>query len=73
MKNTLEDTNIRLSETKEQIFELEDRVVMLPKIEKKKKRMKINEDSLRDLWNNMKNTNICIIKIPEGEERGERT
>jgi len=35
--------------------------------------MKINEDSLRDLWNNMKNTNICIIKIPEGEERGERT
>jgi len=37
MKNTLEDTNIRLSETKEQIFELEDRVVMLPKIEKKKK------------------------------------
>ena len=73
MKNTLEDTNIRLSETKEQIFELEDRVVMLPKIEKKKKRMKINEDSLRDLWNNMKNTNICIIKIPEGEERGETT
>ena len=72
MKNILGGTNIRLNETKEQINELEDRVVMLPKTERKK-RMKINEDSLRDLWNNRKNTNICIIKIPEGEERGERT
>lgn len=65
IKNTLEGTSIRLNETK-QINELEDRVVMLPKI--RRKRMKINEDSLRDLWNNRKNfTNICIIKIPEGE------
>ena len=73
MKNTLEVTNIRLNETKGQVNELDDRLVMLAKIERKKKRMKINEDSLRDLWNNRKNTNICIIKIPEGEERGERT
>ena len=26
-----------------------------------KKRMKENEDSLRDLWNNIKYTNVCII------------
>ena len=71
MNNTLEVTNIRLNETKGQVNELDDRVMMLAKIERKKKRMKINEDSSRDLWNNRKNTNI--IKIPEGEERGERT
>ena len=33
------------------------------------KRMKRNEDSLRDLWDRMKCTNIHIIGFPEGEER----
>ena len=32
------------------------------------KRMKRNEDSLRDLWDN-KSTNIHITGVPEGEER----
>ena len=31
--------------------------------------MKRNEDSVRDLWDNIKGTNICIIRVPEGEER----
>ena len=31
--------------------------------------MKRNEDSLRDLWGNIKCTNIHIIGVPEGEER----
>ena len=31
--------------------------------------MKRNEDSLRDLWDNIKHNNICIIGAPEGEER----
>ena len=29
---------------------------------KKKKRTKINEDSLRDLWDNIKHTNTHIIR-----------
>ena len=33
------------------------------------KRMKRNEDSLRDLWDNIKCTSIHITGIPEGEER----
>ena len=33
------------------------------------KKKKKNEDSLRDLWDNIKSTNICIIGVPEGEER----
>ena len=33
------------------------------------KRMKRNENSLRDLWDNIKRNNICIIRGPEGEER----
>ena len=31
--------------------------------------MKRNEDSLRGLWDNTKCNNICIIGVPEGEER----
>ena len=30
--------------------------------------MKRNEDSLRDLWDNIKHNNICIMRVPEGEE-----
>ena len=32
------------------------------------KRMKITEDSLRDLWDNIKYTNIQIRGVPEEEE-----
>ena len=35
----------------------------------KEKGMKRNEDSLRDLWDNMKRTNIHIIGVPEEVER----
>ena len=31
--------------------------------------MKRNEDSLRDLWDSIKCTNIHVIGVPEGEER----
>ena len=37
-------------------------------MQEKKKRMKRN-DSLRDLWDNIRHTNICIIGVLEGEER----
>ena len=35
----------------------------------KEKSMKRNEDSLRDIWDNIKCTNICIIGVSEGEKR----
>ena len=36
------------------------------------KQMKRNEDSLRDLWDNIKCTNIHIIWVSEGEEKDPR-
>ena len=38
---------------------------------KKKERLKKNEEGLRELQDNMKYQNICIIGIPEGEEEGQ--
>ena len=35
--------------------------------------MKIIEDGLRDLWDNIKRTNIRIIGVPEEEEKKKGT
>ena len=70
MKNTLEGINSRITEAEERINDLEDRMVEFTAAEQnKEKRMKRNEDSLRDLWDNIKHNNIRIIGVPEGEER----
>ena len=36
---------------------------------KKEKRIKRNEDNLRDFWDNVKRPNIRIIGIPEEEDK----
>ena len=70
MKNTLETINSRITEAEERISDLEDRMVEITaKEQNKEKRMKRNEDSLRDLWDNIKHHNIHIIGVPEEEER----
>ena len=70
MKTTLEGINRRITEAEERISDLEDRMVEFTAVEQnKEKRMKRNEDSLRDLWDNIKCNNIHIIGVPEGEER----
>ena len=62
IKNILEGINSRISETEERISELEDKMVEITSEEQNKvKRMKRTEDSLRDLWDNIKCTNILII------------
>ena len=64
MENTLEGINSRITKAEEQISELEDRMVeFIATKQNKEKIMKRNEDSLRDLWENIKCTNICIIGV----------
>ena len=70
IKNTVEGINSRISEAEEQITELEDKIVEITSEKQNKvKRMKKIEDSLRDLKDNIKHTNIQIIVVPEEEEK----
>ena len=70
IKYYLEGINSRITEAEEQISDLEDKIVEINTAEQnKEKRMKRTEDSLRDLWNNIKHTNIRIIGVPEEEEK----
>ena len=59
MKNSLEGMNSRITEAEERISDLEDKIVEITTAEEnKEKRMKRIEDSLRDLWDNIKCTKI---------------
>ena len=66
IKNTLERTNSRINEAENWISEVEDRMVEINEAERKKeKRIKRNEDNLRDLCDDVKCPNIRIIGVPE--------
>ena len=41
--------------------------------QKREKRLKRNEESHREHWDNIKGTSICIIRVPEGGEREKGT
>ena len=69
IKYTLEGTSSRVTEVEEQISDLEDKIVEITAAEQnKKKKIKGIEDSLRDIGDNVKCTNIRIIGVPEEEE-----
>ena len=62
MNNTLGGINSRITEVQKRISDLEDKIVEFTAMEhNKEKRMKRNEDGLRDLWGNIKHINIRII------------
>ena len=74
IKNSLEGINSRITEAEERISGLEDKIVEITTVEQSKQKwIKRIEDSLRDLWDNSKCTNIQIIWVPEEEEKKKGT
>ena len=71
VKSTLEGTDSRITEAEDRISEVEeDRMVEINEAKRKKeKRIKRNEDNLRNLWDNVKCPNIWIIGVPEEEDK----
>ena len=74
IKNSVEGVNSRITETEEQISEMQDKIVEITTTEQnKEKRTKRIEDSLRDLWDNIKRINIQIVGVPEEQEKKKGT
>ena len=71
-ENAIEGINSRITEAEEQI-KWAERVVEITAEEKnEEKRMKTNEDSLRDLWDKIKHNYLCIIGVQMRRERERR-
>ena len=69
IKNTLEGINSRIFEAEERISDLEDKMEITSQEKNKVTRMKKAEDSLRDLQDHIKCTNLRIIGVPDEKER----
>ena len=67
---SIEGTNSRRTKAEDRKSEVKDRMVEINEAERKKeKRIKRNEDNLRDLWDNVKRPNIRVIGVSEKEDK----
>ena len=63
----------RMNNTEEWISDVEDRIMEITQSgQQTENQMKKYESNIRDLWDNIKWVNLCIIGIPEGEEKEKR-
>ena len=70
IKNNLQENNSRVDEDKSQINDLEHKETINNQSEQQEeKRIQKNGENVSSLWDNFKRSNICIIGVPEGEEK----
>ena len=69
IKNNLQGNDSRVGEarTKSMIWNIRKQKTTMQNNKKKKDQK--NEDSISSLWDTVKRSNICIIGVPEGEEK----
>ena len=73
MKTELKVMNTRMNNSEEQISDLEDRIMEITQSRQQtESQMKKYESNIRDLWDNIKSVNLCIIGIQKEkkEKRG---
>ena len=70
MKQNIQGTNSEGKETRTQSNDLEqkDEINIQPE-HNEETRIQKSEERLRTLWDNLKSSNIQIIRVPEGEEQ----
>ena len=73
IKNNLQGNNSRVGEAENQINDLEYKETKNNQSEQQEKKSPQNEDSVSSLWGNFKCSNICIIGMPEGQEKEQET
>ena len=69
IKQNIQGTNSEGKETRTQSNDLEqkEKIIIHPE-QNEEKRIQKSEESLTNLWDNLKCSNIRIIGVPEGEE-----
>ena len=60
-----------MNNAEKQISNLEDRIMEITQLGQQTENEKKNESNVRDLWDNIEHTNLCIMGVPEGEEKEE--
>ena len=64
----------RKNNAQERINDVEDRIMEITQSEQQtENQMKKHDSNIRDLWDNIKWANLCIIGIPEGKEEEKGT
>ena len=70
MQTELKALESRMNNAKELISDLKDRIMEITQSgQQPENQMRKHESNIRDLWDNIKQPNICIIGIPEGKEK----
>ena len=69
MKQNIQGTNSNRKETRTQSNDLEQKEKINIQPEEKEETIQKSEESLTNLWDNLKHSNIQIIEVPEGEEQ----
>ena len=60
----------RMNNAEERISDVEDRIMeIIQSGQQIENQMKKHKSNIRDLWDNIKQTNLCIKGIPEGEKK----
>ena len=60
----------KMNNAEEHISDSEDRIMEITQSgQQKGNQMKKDEINIRDVWDNIKHANLCIIGFPEGEEK----
>uniref|UniRef100_A0A8D0UHA1 L1 transposable element RRM domain-containing protein n=1 Tax=Sus scrofa TaxID=9823 RepID=A0A8D0UHA1_PIG len=70
IQTELRAVKTRMNNAEERISDVEDRIMEITQTgQQTENQMKTNERNIRYLWDNIRQTNLCIIGIPEGEEK----
>ena len=73
IKQNIQGTNSDKKETRSQVNDLEQKEEINIQLDQNEEtRIQKNEERLRNLWDNLKCSNIWIIGVPEGENNSKK-
>ena len=72
IKKNIQGTNSEGKETRIQINDLEQKEKINIQPEEKEETIQKSEESLTNLWDNLKHSNIQSIGVPEGEKQQQK-